>query len=176
MKNQIPNRKSIICRLLKDIKEFIDDDKNFKIDAVHYVARKKYLKREYNFDKLFDEATKKKIEEELTNYVNSIYPDYLLKVYLEDNSFMVIDCDRYVTKSTLLSAWGKKLFDKYIDKPCKMYNIEKYGKWVDIYLYGMYRIRRIEASSMFQSDWNKHRRKSFEDRYKGFDNTNYKKI
>lgn len=174
MKNQIINKETIITEFLKDIKDFFDDEDNFDIASVRYVARKKYLKREYNFDKLFDDTLRKNIEENLTNYVNDIYVEYKLKVSLSKNCVYVCNFDKYITKSTLIKAWGKHLFEKYADEPDIISETRKYGKKTDLYLYGMTKIRRIEASSTFQHDWLNYRTISFRDRYKGFEETNYK--
>lgn len=115
-------------------------------------------------------------KQEIKSFIEERIPNLEVTFIVGDNCLNIYRVEKYITKSTLLSVWGTKLFDKYIDEPDEEQKIKKHGKTVWMWLISMDRVRRIERDSSFRNDWNKWKRKSFENRFEGLENTNYKQI
>lgn len=166
----------MIERILDTIKQSVDDNLDEFTKGIGLLLQVKLDKKMYNLDKILNDELKELIKQNIKKYVESKIDGLTVKVSIIHNSIYVCDAETYVLDSTLLRAWGKKLYEAYIDEPCITRKFKCDVGYVCLDFISMSRVRRIEASEMFQHDWKLCKRKKFEDRFKGFESTNYRPL
>lgn len=91
-----------------------------------------------------------------------------IKIRIGSDFIEACDGNKYITKSTLIKAWGKKLFDEFASVDFYARN-PYYSSYEPMRLYSMTRVKLTESLPEFIAKWKK--RNKLDENY--FKETNY---